>query len=86
MKHRNMLLESIDLLELYLAQQWWKSVNGDNGPILFLKILNILKQVDYKYVLNLIKKYKNLETAKKAFVQKKFSLNKGKFIKVKKTF
>ncbi len=46
--------KSVDLLELYLAQQWWKSVNGDNGPILFLKILNILKQVDYMYVLNII--------------------------------
>ena len=44
----------VDVLQLYLAQQWWRSVNGNEGSSNFIKILNILKQLNYETVLNRI--------------------------------
>ena len=53
--------KSVNILQLYLAQQWWKSVNGNDGPNLFIKVLKILKQVDYNFVLKKIKGNKILQ-------------------------
>ena len=43
--------KSVRILQKYLAQQWWKSINGNNGPEIFIKILNILKVKSYDDVL-----------------------------------
>ena len=39
--------KSCNLLQTYLAQQWWKSINGCYGPVLFEKILPLLKAKSY---------------------------------------
>ena len=47
--------KSCNLLQSYLAQQWWKSINGYFGPELFQKILPILKEKSYSEVKEEIK-------------------------------
>ena len=50
--------KSCDLLQPYLAEQWWKSVNGTYGPDLFEKIIKILNEKSFNEVNNQIENLK----------------------------
>ena len=50
--------KSTKLLQTYLAQQWFKSIHGSQGPVLFLKILHVLKVKSLKTVQEEIKAIK----------------------------
>ncbi len=47
--------KSFNLLQPYLAHQWFKSVHGDYGPKLFQLILPILKEIIYEEAKDQIK-------------------------------
>ena len=39
--------KSCNLLQTYLAQQWWRSIHGTNGPEMFEMIITILNEKSY---------------------------------------